>query len=338
MIFFETYAAAQSATGITDNAIALVGYYCAGDAPMVIYRRVAAQPSHQFALSMSDGSWWEGVPAPHIDLRWCGAVLDSVTDDRNAMLAALGAAQATKCYSVHVPRSCALSGGEYLCNGVTLHGVDPNRTVMQMTSPKSIAPVKFRFTGANGVTAGGMRRLCIWSPGSANAGTGIYLGGDATFQPDESIFEDIKITGSGCWDYPMFLYGSARQGSPPGQGLLGLRDVTIRNAFLAKANYWALYAECVEGLATLELNTFVGMTANGNGVLINGNATVPSHTVQLIGCNVQGTAWFYYTVGAVVCGYTGGCVFSTGTIDCWNGGADVGSYSSAGTNNLNTAS
>jgi hypothetical protein len=86
------------------------------------------------------------------------------------------------------------------------------------------------------------------------------------------------------------------------------------------------------------MGTYVGQSVNGNGILVNGNATVPSRTVQLMGCNIQGTAWFYYTIGAVICSYTGGCVFSTGTQNCWNGGDDEGQYASSGTNNLNYAS
>jgi hypothetical protein len=139
MIFFETYASAQAGSGITDSAIALAGYYAAGDAPLVMYKRVAAQPPHGFALQMADGSWWEGVPAPHIDLRWLGAKLDNVTDDRNAVLSATAAAKAMNCCSVHFARSCVLSRGEYNVSGVVWHGVDPNRTVIKFISAKSVA-------------------------------------------------------------------------------------------------------------------------------------------------------------------------------------------------------
>jgi hypothetical protein len=189
-------------------------------------KRVAAQPSHGFALQMADGSWWEGVPAPHIDLRWLGAKLDNVTDDRNAVLSATVAARAMNCCPVHFARSCVLSRGEYNVSGVVWHGVDPNRTVIKFISPKSVAPVKVRFDGAGGWTGGGIRRLCLWADSAAgNAGTGITLAGNATYQPDESIFEDVKVTGTGTWDFPMYLKGSARVGNPPGQGLVGLSDI-----------------------------------------------------------------------------------------------------------------
>jgi hypothetical protein len=101
LIGFPSKAAAEAkAIPSGRSSLVLTGYYALGDAPLAVYKRVAAQPSHTGRLRTTDrllpsgatdntnGGWWE-LADTEIDIRTLGAYSDGAhaAEDTAALLA-----------------------------------------------------------------------------------------------------------------------------------------------------------------------------------------------------------------------------------------------------------
>lgn len=192
----------------------------------------------------------------------------------------------------------------------------------------------------------------IWMLDGLTGYIGVKVAGDATRQPDEAVFEDVKISGGGSWSYPMWLDGLARRLPPGISGVRGLRKVTIRNAFFGNAVNYAFVADGVSDLTIYNVGPFgtgtAALVTNAN-FLIRGGVGVPaipatgttpavpaipelqSNLVQFVACNLPGTVFVYRTHSVTISGVvttvycstdTRGCVMY-GTLLTGSGGAFV---------------
>lgn len=283
---FATRAAAVAATiPAATPAIVLAGYAALGDMPPVVFTRAASAPAHPGYFQSADGAYWVIARDDHVDVRWCGAKVDGVTDDNQALLDAIAIAIAQGSRLVRMPAgNMKVSGSSIEISGVVIEGVDPNRSLILFSS-NAASVIKLKLSGYNngspGYTGGGLRRLCVWAS-SGNCGYGVWMQGDATYQPDEAIFEDIKVTGSGSWDYPMFLNGGLRISGT----LVGLRAVTMRNIFLGQANIRAMYTQCCEDLTVDKIGSFGGANRD---VDVLGNSSVYARYNCFTAMDIQGS-------------------------------------------------
>jgi hypothetical protein len=277
-------------------AVMLAGFTAAGDAPPAYWKRLASAPGspHPGQKQIADSSWWEIVPGSGktLDVRWFGCVCDTVANDLAALTDARDAAVGLGYCDLHVPSPGMLLGtsGAPMANwefkGIWILGQDPNRTVIYLPGSGASTSPCFLMTGGGGATGGGMRRINLWAPVGRTTGQALRLDGDGTYQPDETALQDIKITGQGAWDIPLFLSGLDRAtGSPP-----GLRKVSMVNVFLGRGTSAGMYADNVEELQAFGLGVYGGAVAAGNDIYVtSGNVATRSSVVNLIASNCQGT-------------------------------------------------
>lgn len=136
----------------------------------------------------------------------------------------------------------------------------------------------FPFSGAGGYTGGGLRGLGVLLEDgrpTSNA-VAIRLDGDASFQQDQSTFEDLYISavGSSYW-YDLLVAAGTERTSPQ-----GIRIVTLKNIQLFRGrNSAAQFYNCV-GWTIENLGTFAG-TGGGSDVYISGGGSGPTNTTQM---------------------------------------------------------
>lgn len=236
-IWFSTKAAAEAATvGATVPVLALAGYTARGDAPIAYYVRTASEPSHAGKLQSADGAWWV-ISGPVIWPEQFGAVGDGVTDDLPALEAAETCRSSLSCELRFMAKSYYLDNpNSWVVTRPRWQGADHNATLLRMDGASAIC---IRMTGAGGFTSGYMRDLVLWAPASRTTGQALRLDGDATYQPDEFTTSNLKITGTGSWDIPLFHSGADRL-SP-----LGVRVVTHNNLFIGRDISVGVYGETV---------------------------------------------------------------------------------------------
>lgn len=278
------------------SAVMLAGFLAAGDAPAAYWKRLSSAPGapHPGQKQIADGSWWQIVPGigNTLDVRWFGCACDQIANDLPSLTDARDAAVGLGYSDLHVPSPGMQLGtsGSPMANwefkGIWIIGQDPNRTVIYLPGSGASTSPCFLMTGAGGASGGGLRRLNLWSPAGRTTGQALRLDGDATYQPDETALQDIKITGSGAWDIPLFLSGLDRAtGSPP-----GLRKVSMVNVFLGRGTSAAMYCDSVEELNCFGLGTYGGAVAAGNDIYVtSGNGATRSSVVELMATNCQGT-------------------------------------------------
>jgi hypothetical protein len=315
-------------------AIVLLGYYIIGDAPAVTYTRWTnlADPllgSRLGRLKSLDGKWWEiSPPSDYLDVRWFGAKMLSTVDDRQALQDAIDCAlgqtvpiRAAKVRTVFIPEGNLRVSGTVFLRGVTLRGTGPMQSTITLTTNLQICIYMDGGTqitsGPRSVTGGGLQSLNIAMIEGGIGWVGVYVAGNKDMQPDEAVFEDIKISGGGVWYYPMWLNGMDRRLKPGEKGLKGLRKVTIRNVFFGQAVGTAFLADGVSDLSVYNAGSFGGVPelvaenvvkAGGTPLIANldfvvrGDDIVPAVTgttpipekpaiqsdkVQFVSCNIQ---------------------------------------------------
>jgi hypothetical protein len=278
-------------------------------------------------LKSLDGKWWEiSPPGDCLDVRWFGAVmgadaLGKLVDDREALQNAIDFAsdsslsgkrepiRAAKVRTVFIPEGTLRVGGTVFVRGVTLRGTGPMQSTITLTANLQVC---IHMDGgsqikptAKSITGGGLQSLSISMIEGGIGWIGVYVAGDKFMQPDESVLEDLKISGGGTWYQAMWLNGMDRRLEPGEKGLKGLRKVTIRNLFLGNAIGAAFIADGVSDLSVYNAGSFAslpeGTTPNlnfvvrGDDVVPAGTGTTPtprkpaiqSDKVQFVSCNIQ---------------------------------------------------
>lgn len=72
------------------DAVRTSGYSAVGDGGGALYKRVVAEPSHEFKVQSADGDWFEGVTGKGVSFRQLGATGDGSTDDITAINNTIG--------------------------------------------------------------------------------------------------------------------------------------------------------------------------------------------------------------------------------------------------------
>lgn len=275
------------------KSVMVTGFAAAGDCPPMTWNKLTAAPSvpHPGQKQTADSAWWQVSPdtGNTIDVRWFGCKCDAVTNDIAAFTDARDAAEALSYATIKIPNPGMVLGtvdvplSSFTIRGCKVEGQDPNRTVLYL--PGS-AGISFLMDGLAGVTGGGFSNIILWAPTGKTTGQALRLDGDATNQPDETAMQNLKITGSGGWDIPLYLSGIDRAtGSPP-----GLRKVSIVNCFIGRGTSLGVYADNVEELNMFGLGVYGGVVAAGNDITVtSSNGATRSSVVNLLATNCQGT-------------------------------------------------
>jgi hypothetical protein len=335
VLSFDTVADLEGSSIPNDvYAVVLLGYYIIGDAPAVTYTRWTngAPPGdgppvpptsllRSGRLKSLDGKWWEiSPPSDYLDVRWFGAVMGlnaqgQTVDDRQALQNAINVAldsslqntrqpiRAVKTRTVFIPEGNLYVGGTVFLRGVTLRGTGPMQSTITLTTNLQIC---IHMDGGSqitptpvSVTGGGLQSLSISMKEGGIGWTGVYVSGNAVMQPDEAVFEDVKISGGGIWYQPMWLNGMDRRVPPGEKGLKGLRKVTIRNVFFGNAIATAFIADGVSDLSVYNAGSFASLPAGvipnlnfvvrGDGAVSSDppKPAIQSDKVQFVSCNIQ---------------------------------------------------
>ncbi len=140
----------------------------------------------------------------------------------------------------------------------------------------------FYYNGAGGINGGGLKGLSILledTLGDSNA-YGVMLKGDATYQPDQMMFEDLYITsvsgGSYWWD-GFHVDGSARV--PPLAE--GCRVLDLHNVQIFRCRNLGLYMARAIQVSMLNVGLYSGKTISGRTMRFGGRT---NHVLGLA-CN-----------------------------------------------------
>lgn len=145
----------------------------------------------------------------------------------------------------------------------------------------------FAWTGAAGFTGGGMKGVSIFiGPELGNTTSiALLLQGDAQFQADQMMFEDLYVSLAGgraghpasYWFNTFEINASARTGSgPPINGVVppqGSRVGNILNVQLFNAWSAGFVGINLVQWTITNLGVYTGQNAGGNSIIINGNST-----------------------------------------------------------------
>ena len=142
----------------------------------------------------------------------------------------------------------------------------------------------FSFSGAGGYTGGGLLGLGIFIE-SGFAGSSAYaikLEGDATYQPDQTIFEDLYITalGTSTWYRGFQAFGNART-SPQ-----GIRVCDINNVQIFSCNNLGVYLSNIVQFMISNVGVYTG-TGGGNDFYIAGGGAANTNSVQVYAYGLQ---------------------------------------------------
>jgi hypothetical protein len=335
-----------SSVPIAHDAIIMLGYKDVYDMPPVVYKRwlntpdlpaLQTQPPHFAKLIDGDGRWWEMAPeGDHLDVRWFGAKLNGVKNDRLALEVAIACASPSqvpgggyfRTRKVFIPEgTLKVVGSDIFVRSVTIEGSTTGASVIScQINGESL----FRFDGglALGVSlpGGGLRRLLITNGANFVGYAAVKLDGGQGLQPHESVFEDLKLTGAGPaqnesgpagrWQLPFYLNGINNSGSKP-----GIRKVSLRNLFLGDPVDFGLYAGCVGDLVVENCGIYGGLPNSenviiSNSIIVTGTSGNKSNGVQMLGCDADSFLWVYFCVGLNYSGIAKDIRFSTDAIGC----------------------
>jgi hypothetical protein len=345
---FNNRADAMAATIPDDiKIVQLAGYYDVADAPTATYVRVQVEPSHNAKFQSVGGKWWRLDPqGTSVDIRWFGAKPIVDFDNRTALVDAIECVTRSHLgfdrllvRSVFIPDGAwEVSGTSIFVRGVTILGTGPNTSTIIFTGKDintglfTTNAIGFWFDGGaylpvpSGrtdfwnfeVSGGGIQSLGIWMRKLGLGLYGVLLQGDQYRQPDECVFEDLKITGGGQWFIPLYINGIARIADVPPKDEkprwpIGVRKISIRNLFLGEATNIGMSVLCVQELTILGMGIYGGVTQK---MIVDGTDTMPSTVVQILGSNIQEYLWVTRAVGMNVSSYCPIVTFSTGTIGC----------------------
>jgi hypothetical protein len=346
----------NSSVPIEHDAIIMLGYKYVYDMPPVVYKRwlntpnlpaVQIPPPHVAKLLDGDGRWWEMAPdSDHLDVRWFGANMNGIINDRPALEKAIQFASPSNVpgggYSairkvfipsgkLRIKRVETVDNSIYV-RGVTIEGNtwDTSIITCQLNTGESL----FVFDGGAGIGSavahGGMRRLAILNGFGKVGGYAIRVEGGDLMQAYESVFEDLKLSGegdpekvqpAGKWEYPFYLNGSYSTSIPQ-----GLRKVSLRNIFLGNPTIHGLGAGSVGDLI-IEGTAVYGGTTASNNFYVFGTAAAPAVTanlsngVQFIGCDVDASLFVYNCEGLNFSGIANNIYFYGGAKGCAFNGA-----------------
>lgn len=148
--------------------------------------------------------------------------------------------------------------------------------------------VAFQFSGDSGYTGGGVKGLGILLEsglGNTNA-YAIAMQGNATYQQDQTSFDDLYISavgGSSYWWEAFHADGSARS-SPQGCRVSDIRNMQVFNCrnigiYLANAVQWTLD----------NVGAYTGAGPYGNSLMLRGGCTHiygqgVNATIDVVGC------------------------------------------------------
>lgn len=137
----------------------------------------------------------------------------------------------------------------------------------------------FHFSGANGYTGGGLSGLAIQLESGYPASTAyaVMLDGDSTYQPDQTVFDDLYITayGTSNWRTGFFAYGNERT-SPQ-----GIRCIQATNIQIFKCQHVAVWLSNIVQGSIDNIGAYSGATDLGNSIYVAGGGNSQTNTVQL---------------------------------------------------------
>lgn len=144
----------------------------------------------------------------------------------------------------------------------------------------------FQFTAAGGYSGGGVKGIALLlESGLGDTGSyGIILRGDATFQPDQTSFEDIymsAIGGSSFW-YDGFHANGYLRSSPQ-----GIRVATLTNVQVFNCRNVGIYMQNVVQFTLNNVGTYTGKGLYGNMLMLRGGAA--GNSTQVYGLGVRST-------------------------------------------------
>lgn len=154
-------------------------------------------------------------------------------------------------------------------SGISIEGVGSQGSVIVYNSNANAA---FSWSGASGHTGGGARGIGLLLEsglGSTNA-FGILLQGNATFQPDQTEWEDIYLSaigGSSFWWDGFHADGSARSAPQ------GVRVSTIKNLQIFNCHNIGFYGANLVQWTLENVGCYTGAGPYGNAAMITGGST-----------------------------------------------------------------
>jgi hypothetical protein len=343
------------------SLVLIAGYAAHRDAPMATYVLIGNNNNNSPGCFQSnDGRWWGLQPTgDFLDVRWFGAKVDIAVDDKDALndaiRCAMPQAQSGRdlfIRTVFIPAGTMRVSDTIYLRGVELRGAGILATTIALSQTGGTC---IRMDGGAGlipkakITGGGLQSITLWPYTALNGigvevagGKGIHLAGDFEFQPDEAVFGDLKITGGGTWEYPLYLDGRLRVPIPNMDSLTGLRRITLRNLFLGRATSKGLYVHSVKGLTIYNMGIYGSKTPGTTysfDMEITGTEGMRSEGIQFFGADIQGTAWVYYTEAMTLSGKLLQVSFAAGAKGCvfygtlTTGSAGSGYYGGTGNGN-----
>lgn len=214
-----------------------------------------------------------------------------------------------------------------LTYGVVLEGVSPSASVIvAMHSGHAI-----RATGQHG-TGGALRNITV-AYHTFNGGVGIYLRGEASYQPDFFEVRNVVVTHltGGTMAYGLIVDGDARA---PSTGLQGIRNIAIQRLIIfsvSGGNAFEIRNGRAVHVTDMQLNQGGGTSTV---VYVRGSAggQQKSAGVFFSGCNVgwlviENTAEFSFVGGVIQSGGTLLASTAWGLVQA-PGSANVANYAS----------
>jgi hypothetical protein len=171
-----------------------------------------------------------------------------------------------------------------LLSGSSIRGDDP--AASQLTYCKN-SGVALYFSGANGFTGGGVRDLTLNLMNGMGDSTAyaILLQGDATYQPDEMVFENVRITSpdpAAFWYTGFQAYGNARTAPQ------GIRVVKIENVSIFQCRNVGLYLSNAVEFNLWGVRTYTGKPGTaGNDMFITGGGSQYTNSFAVYGEGVH---------------------------------------------------
>lgn len=333
--------------------VELLGYENYKDAPPVAYTRwtnTGSIPQHLATLQDGNGKWWEMAPSgDFFDVRWFGAKLNGVANDRTALEKAIATASPQQVVGggyyrirkVFIPEGILkVSGADIYVRGVTIEGTTAEGSIIlgQIGAGESL----FIFDGGAGVSIatanGGLRRLTILNGVNFIGDSAVRVYGGPLTQAYDTVFEDLKITGLGLaqgqsgvggrWKIPIVLDGSAGTAAPK-----GLRRATLRNIFLGNPDSYGLMIVSAGDVVVDNVSVYGG-TELSQSFYIWGSVGNESNGIQFLGCDVDTYLWVYDCIGFAYFGKAKYVVFGPRAVGCGFYGVQsvVGVYHTGGVN------